>query len=376
MTSVALITEFFHPTTGGTQTAVAWIAEKLAIQGLDTIVIAPHYYRTLPSQPSKHYLTIWLRARSASLLSYLRLHWGIFRRLKNSDVLHLFHPAFGLGSLMAKLLWRKPLIVNLMGYDTYGFRDLPRPKRLVAQAVCQRCDILISPSADLARLARLNGVKRDIEIIYHGTELPQVDAYPVPKLEETLRLDSDTLVFVAVQRHYPIKSPEVFLDAWSRLGREECRLVLVGGGEMEAELRQRIKSLNLTNVILTGEVSPAEVSSYLAVADVFIHHSNYESFGIAIVEAMSQGLPIIATDVGAVSEIVTNELEGILVAPSDPRAMVRAVSRLADSPSLRKRMSRAALLKSQQFTWDGAVESYISHYRRLHPEIWPDDDQI
>jgi starch synthase len=102
-------------------------------------------------------------------------------------------------------------------------------------------------------------------------------------------------------------------------------------------------------------------------ADAFIHHSRYESFGLGIVEAMCAGLPVIACRVGAVPEIVTHGENGLLIPPSNPEAMVAAVRQLADNVPLRLQLGTAAQEDSRHFSWEVIVRRYEQLYNLEFP---------
>ncbi len=362
---IALVTEFFYPTTGGTQTVVASVAEVLGRRGHQVTVLAPLADRAQrPPQPGETYVTQWIRFRPWPLVGYLVVQGALWARLAPFEAIHLFHPAFGLAGLVARRLSRVRLVVSLMGYDTYYFARMPRLKQFITLAVCRGADVVTAPSRDLARLARETGLRRDIEVIPHGVAPASADPTRVAALRHALDIEPGEIVFVAVQRHYPVKEPLVFLEAWHHLARPDCRLILVGGGELEPLLRRRVAELGLTNVTLTGEVPREEVPSYLALADVFIHHSRYESFGLGVLEAMQAGLPVIACQVGAVPEVATDGVEGLLIPPSDPAAMAAAVTKLADSPPLRARLAAAARERAAQFVHDRLVDRYERLYRK------------
>lgn len=360
---IALVTEFFYPTTGGTQTFVASLAEMLGRRGHRVTVLAPLSGRTpWPPQPGETYITRWVRFRPWPLVGYLTVQLALWARLAPFDVLHVFHPAFGLAGLLARRLRGVRLVVSLMGYDTYDFAKISRLKQFITLAVCRGADVVTAPSRELARLAHENGLTRDIQVIPHSVALASGDPAHTAALRRSLGIGVGEIVFVAVQRLYPVKEPLVFLEAWQHLGRLDCRLILVGSGELEPLLRQWIAKLKLTNVSLAGEVPHEEVPSYLALADAFIHHSRYESFGLGVLEAMQAGLPVIACNVGAVPEVITDGMEGLLIPPSDPVAMAAAVARLADSPQLRTRLAAAAHERAAQFNRDRLVEQYEQLY--------------
>ena len=82
-----------------------------------------------------------------------------------------------------------------------------------------------------------------------------------------------------------------------------------------------------------------------------------EGFGLVLMEAAASGIPSIATDSGAPREIVDDGVTGLLVPPGAPAELAAAIARLHDSPELLARMSRAALAKSAEFTWDRSIDT-------------------
>ncbi len=360
---IALVTEFFYPTTGGTQTAVTNIAAGLGQLGHKVTVFAPLFNSThRPSQPGENYGTQWVQFQPWPMLGYLIAQMTIWVKLAPFEVVHVFHPAFGLAALLANQFTQKRFIATLMGYDTYEFVNMPWIKQQIALSVCKHAQVVTSPSRHLAKLAYQTGIERDITIIPHGVTPASAKSDTVTTLKNKLGIAPGETVFVAIQRHHPVKEPQIFLEVWQKLAQPNYRLILVGGGELEPFLRQKIKELNLTNITLTGEVPAEMVPSYLALADVFLHHSRYESFGLGVLEAMQAGLPIIACRVGAIEEIISDGLDGLLIQPSKPSEMAAAVIRLAKSPELRAQLAKTALKRASAFTWHHLVKQYEKLY--------------
>jgi len=362
---IALVTQFFYPSTGGTQTVVAALADELGRRGHQVSVYAPcATAHGLAPSPTKAYGVAWIPSRQRPIAGYLAAQCRMWRRLRRRDVevIHVFHPSFGPVALVVARLRSVRLVVSLMGRDVYEFRRMPRLKRRITLAVCRGADVVTAPSRDLARLARRTGVKRGIELIPHGVAPARADPRRVTSLRHSLGIDAGNTVFVAVQRLYRVKEPTVFIEAWRLLEPTDCRLILVGGGELECSLRRRVAELGLAGVSLVGEVPREDVPCYLGLADAFIHHSRYESFGLGVLEAMQAGLPVVASSVGAIPELVTDGVEGLLIPPSDPTAMANAVRRLAGSPRLRDRLAQAGRERAAQFRWDRIVERYEELY--------------
>lgn len=124
----------------------------------------------------------------------------------------------------------------------------------------------------------------------------------------------------------------------------ECRLIIVGGGEQLPELQSLVISLDMESYItLAGPISHGHIAEYLHSFDVFVVPSltDRESFGVAAVEAAACGLPVIASCVGGLPEVVIDGKTGILVPPGDIDALAEAMLRLLGNPTLRTQMGRA-----------------------------------
>ena len=173
-------------------------------------------------------------------------------------------------------------------------------------------------------------------------------------------------VIGAVGRFSEEKGHRYLLEAMARLRETlpEARLVLVGYGALEGDLRSRAAGLGLDGTVtFAGERDSSEV---LRSFDVFVQPSLYESQGIAILEAMAAGVPVIATEVGGVGDAVRNEVTGLLVPPADPDALASAVVRLAGDRVLSDRLSgEAARAVRERFSIASMLQAYSDLYRTL-----------
>jgi glycosyltransferase involved in cell wall biosynthesis len=119
----------------------------------------------------------------------------------------------------------------------------------------------------------------------------------------------------------------------------KVKLILMGDGYMENDLRLSAERLQISsNVIFTGRVS--DVSDTLQALDIFVHPATWEPFGIAVVEAMYCGVPVVVTNVGGIPEIITHRDNGILVEPGDSAGIARAVLELIENPSLAEKIAK------------------------------------
>ncbi|MDQ3964085.1 MAG: glycosyltransferase [Actinomycetota bacterium] len=173
-----------------------------------------------------------------------------------------------------------------------------------------------------------------------------------------------TLVCVARLRRQ--KGHEVLLQAFRRVVGHlpDAQLVLVGDGPERANITGTAASLGVTkNVKFLGEV--ADVWPVLARSDVFVLASSYEPLGIAILEAMAAGVPVVASAVGGIPELVKDGVTGYLVPPHDEQRLAEAILKLLASKSLRERMGHAAEESAAGQSMERMLRAYFGLYQRL-----------
>jgi glycosyltransferase involved in cell wall biosynthesis len=155
-----------------------------------------------------------------------------------------------------------------------------------------------------------------------------------------LGLPTDAAVVGAVGRLTYQKAPEDFLATVRQLGRPDVIGVWVGGGELAAHVGRLASRQPTARMVLAGE--RADVPEILPAFDVFALPSRYEGLPTAVVEAMVCGIPVVATAVNAVSDVVVPGQTGLLVPPQRPDLMADAVRYLLDRPAVAARMADTA----------------------------------
>ena len=191
-----------------------------------------------------------------------------------------------------------------------------------------------------------------VEVRHLGVDVtrfhPGMDGRPV---REALGIPPDAPVITILGRFQPIKGHLNFLAMAARLAPDypEARFLIVGDNVLDGAAGDRHKAAMRAvvqgnpalqrQVIFTG-FTPNLVQVMRA-TDVLVCASDFESFGMAHLEAMACAVPVVSTDVGGPAETVIEGETGLLVPPRDPEALAGAVRRLLDDPALRARMGRA-----------------------------------
>lgn len=170
-------------------------------------------------------------------------------------------------------------------------------------------------------------------------------------------------VIVSMGRLHPVKNHEAALQALALLGDRDFEYRILGAGSLRGSLEARAAELGLgPRVRFLGHVD--EPRRHLEEADVFLATSRWEGFGLAAVEAMNAGLPVVASDVPGLRSVV--EGEGARLVPcEDPGAIAEALRALIDSETLRRRMGAAAFERSLRYSAGAMVSTYVREYEEL-----------
>ena len=198
-------------------------------------------------------------------------------------------------------------------------------------------------------------------------------SYPVrneaarQRLVERLSLPRSAVVAVTVGRLTPVKNHRVMLEAigLARSRGVELALLVVGDGPLRAELEALAVRLGLSGSVRFMGLR-RDVPSILEAADVFLQSSLTEGYSLALVEASSAALPIVATDVGGNAEIVEEGRSGLLVPANDVRAQADALERLCRDGSLRTRMGMSG---RHWAATHGSVQTMHSAYLELYGKL-------
>ncbi|HEV8472717.1 MAG TPA: glycosyltransferase family 4 protein [Methylomirabilota bacterium] len=152
----------------------------------------------------------------------------------------------------------------------------------------------------------------------------------------------------------------LLLDVWARVvaAVPAARLLVAGGGPLLADLRRHASQLGVkTSVVFTGYVPEVEKPRHFNLGDVFFFPSAMEGFGLTVAEAMSSGLPVVASDRGSIPELVVEGEGGFLGDPTRPDTFVRPLITLLEDGALREKLGRSnADRVDRLFRWSRCVD--------------------
>ncbi|MEM1552336.1 MAG: glycosyltransferase, partial [Candidatus Bathyarchaeia archaeon] len=195
----------------------------------------------------------------------------------------------------------------------------------------------------------LLGVPGDrFTVIPNSVELAHIRE--MAAIPDSIPLKKAPVRLISVGRLHPAKGMDVLLHALAKINRQgdgwEC--YILGDGSERSRLMQLAEASGL-NRRLSFVGYKQNPYAWLRTADIFVSPSRWETFGIAIVEAMALGLPVIATATDGANDIISNGVNGLLVPVDDASALADAITNLMHNPSLRQRLGEKAKQKAQQF---------------------------
>ena len=302
--------------------------------------------------------------------------------VKKYDIVHSHYWLSGLVSEKIRDRWNIPLISTFHTLAKTKLRARPGEKESDERILNERFVMEVSDGI----LVLSEGEAKDIESLYEfkSNKIDVISAgvdaktfKQVPREIARLKLgidESDTLLYVG--RIEPIKGLDLLLDTVKILSRSrDIHLIIVGGslnGDKELDLL-RNKSIGMgleDRVHFKGSVDQDTLKNYYSASDVFVLPSFYESFGLVALEAMSCGLPVVASRVGGIPSFVDDGENGYLIPWRCPEPYVEKIEVLLSNPDLREFMSKASVKRSNEMSWDHVAlrmekyyESFVSsHY--------------
>lgn len=207
-------------------------------------------------------------------------------------------------------------------------------------------------------------------VIQNGLDIDRFDALSEPSCSRMKTIAGPSIAVVANLR--PEKGHLVLLDAVRHLTRRfpTLKVLIVGNGPMKELISRRINELELTHYVeMTGELK--DVPAFLKIVDIAVLPSlKNEGFPNSVMEAMAASLPVVATDTGGTSELISEGLTGFLVPPADSEALQDRLGKLCADVELRNKMGEAGRQKIiERFTADRMVKRFESLYEALLKRI-------
>jgi glycosyltransferase involved in cell wall biosynthesis/LmbE family N-acetylglucosaminyl deacetylase len=326
----------------------------------------------------------WLLVTAIREIEYSKAVWSAVRTIQKSEPFDLLEGT-ETGSVCAALLGRKvPLVIRLHGDPFTFYKYTPdlritlalRLSRMIQRIALRHSRVLISPSLSHLReiSTELHGAHPPIEIIPNAVGAMNADAGATPCCPALAALlEAGGPVVLYVGRIEKCKGVLTLLEAAARIQQAvpDCRFVLAGA--RHSTLRERdidilLDRLRIRDVVtFLGHVPHEHLARLYSRATVSVVPSHYETFGLAALESMKFGVPVVAAAAGSLPEIVLDGVTGLLAPPGNAEAMAGAVTRLLTDQTLHRDLSRNARQRAQQYYVDEQVPRNLELYERATP---------
>ena len=335
-----------------------WV-EHFARAGWDAHVVS---FRPAEIEGARvHYVGGFERLGRARYL----IHAGRVRRLVRDlqpDLVHAMHLT-SYGFLAARCHLR-PTLTSVWGTDILEAPGWSPLHLYMTRYALAGADHVTATGLRLANATlRYTPQAKPVTVVPYGVDLARFR----PAARNGAR--PGDIVVGSVARLSVEKGLDVLLRAVALLVGEglPVRAVLAGDGPQRAKLEALADQLGLSaRLELRGEVPHERVPSVLAELDVFAMPSRAEGFGVAALEAAAMELPVVASNVDGIPDVVDDGRTGLLVAPGDAAALAGAIRRLASDASLRAEMGRAGrALVEERYRWEENVSQMERLYRHL-----------
>lgn len=264
---------------------------------------------------------------------------------------HFINWAIDVGIPLAKLLGL-PCVVTAHG----AVADTPVE---FLQYTQENADaIVVVSESERQAWIDLTGSDRKLHRVWNGLPING-------PLQRTSKQPGSTLELVTIGRLSPEKRVDDIVKAVAKLRDSgyECNLTIFGEGPLRKDLEPQIMHLNLADRIrLKGIVQHEKVMEQLATSDMLIHAADVEPFGLAIIEGMAAGLPVVAARSNGASEILVHGTTGFLYEPGDVDSIVQHIIRLAKDESLKTTMGRAGRQRVEQ---EFSLDAHMGNMERI-----------
>lgn len=288
------------------------------------------------------------------------LYYVIFRGIKVLHIHSASYTSFYVSSIFVVIgkAFRKKVVLHLHGGKFFEFYKT-RPKFI--QRVCLMADCLVGVSRYFVDRFMEYGLNSNVRLLYNPIEIPseclvsQIGSRRQKQLAFLGAIDDNKGIFDLVERFGQDKA----------YFEERVQLFIAGVGQHE-RLLQLIEKYDIGSFVhYLGWIGPAEKAELLSHTDIYLQPSRFESLGISIIEAMSYGVPVIASRTGGIPEVVDDGINGLLFTPHDFDQCIVLLKQLLENDARNKALGLKSREKAKLFSLQNFETELSEIYRSL-----------
>lgn len=377
-----MVIERYIPIWGGAENQLRQLIPHLIRAGYEVEVITRRWHKSLPSKDIVDVINVSRlgipgSGRISTIFFVFALIWYLAKKIPHKKCIIHTHGGAAIGALCVLAVKIKGTAV-IAKIATSGKISCLYSKTLgrLILLLFKKTDLIISMTSEIREeLKRINVHQEKICCIPNGVDVTRF-CPASPSQRQQWRCDRDlhhdAVIVLFSGRFVPRKGLDLLFKAWSKVVKTEhsTQLVLLGSGKdqpdsIEYDGRQFVIDNNIQNIVFEGEYLKPE--DYLSIADIFVMPSRKEGMPNALLEAMSSGLAVVASNIGGITDLIENNVTGILFKPEDTEELSTKIIQLIQNKNLRVSLGKNAREEIQKkFTFHQVAEKYTQIYQKLN----------
>jgi len=334
-------------------------------KGLDYIPLLEDYDTLSVYHPRYFMIPKYFKCMDGQLY-YCALHPFISQMIKNYNFeildFHWVYPDAFAGLKWAREFGKK-IVVTIRGNESICYLEKSLRKRMVINTL-KSVDHIIAVSNDMKeKVVQEYGVERKkVTVIPNGIDPKKFFRTNKLDAQKQCGLELGSKYILALSRLSPEKGLDSLIKAFLGVSRQDTTLLIVGDGPLKSKLEEMVKDLGISKkVLFFGAVPHDETVKWYNAADVFCLPSLWEGCPNVVIESLACGIPIVASNVGGIPDLIPNDSYGILVPAGDPVSLARALD-----DALNKEWDREKIAKfGSRNTWDHVAEQVIEVFEKV-----------
>ena len=304
------------------------------------------------------------RSSKLNYFSYLKILKKAIREFK-PDILHA-HYATSYG-LIGALAGFHPYVISSWGTDVMKFPQKNLINKKLLKYNFKKADVLCATSNTIKEYIS-EVIKKEVEVIPFGVNLNEFKSANVTSI-----FNENEFVTGSIKPLEKVYNIDILIEAFAELSVKHAnmKLLIIGEGTEETNLKNLCKQNGINDkVIFTGRINYSEISKYFNMIDVLVNISDYESFGVSVIEAMACEKPVIVTNVGGLKEIVENDTFGSLVGIRNKKETAHAIEKYYLDKNLKVATGKAGRKKvEERYDWNKNLDDMMEVYKKLSIKI-------
>lgn len=335
------------------------MCENLAValnkKGIETIVVSLYNHQTIITErlQKKNIKVVFLHKKPGMNLSIVNALYKVFKSEK-PDVVHTHINVLQYVAVACFFAGVKKMVHTVHSIASKEATPLRQQIYYFLFKSKKIVPVALNSEVKQSIIERYELTEDRVPIVYNGIDLEKCTS-------KSNYRSCDDLIFLHVGRFADVKNHPMLIAAFKNLVKVEpkAKLWLVGDGPNCDKVRKLVSELGLDCAVKFWGLQ-ADVFKFFEEADVFVLPSKYEGMPMTLIEAMGSGMPIIASDVGGIPSMLTNDKNALLTEVTE-NALYDAMIKMMD-PSVREKLGKAAVLKSIDFSSNTMADNYIRIY--------------